>query len=946
MVLTLAEQQRFEGLEYEIVQLKDEVNRYKFQGSQGWVGNQTIQSGYLQSSNFAQSSSGFRLTADGIIYAVGAVISGSITATSGTIGGFTIGADYISDAADSFGLASTVSGSDDVRFWAGDTFANRATADFRVTEAGAVTASSITITGGSIAGTPINTIPNSTATDISLLDMTHDLVFSVTDLNTVAWASGTITLSNGRTFSITGSNTGNMAARTYVYLDTAVSTTALQTTTTVSTAMGANKKLIAVCQNQTAEASFDVYGGIGGMKLPESSTSISNNNWTYSGTWSVTDLNTIAWGSGTLTTSNGGSYSITGSNTGNMAAKTYIYFALGTSSTAFQTTTTASTAIGAGKILIAIAQNGTAEANYMVMNDKQHNIDAANIVAGSITANEISTGTITADRMSVSQLSAIAADMGAITAGTITLPSGGHIKSGQTAYDTGTGFYLGNDSGTTKFSIGNSSNLTWDGSALKVGSWTVTDLTLHTDDQGIVLNNFINAITVGGGGTEGSIRVGAATAPTTGTGIFMGFDGGTNYDFRAGDPAGTYIHWDGSAATLTANGGTIQTGTSGNRFVMSPTVFQGYDASSNVVFEVLLTGGNAADVIMGDDASGSYAQWDDSAGTFNVYADNVPTTTQGFFGGDGSEADPNISAGTTTYSFGSANVLIKNFASLTVTGTAKIAFSNPATDGSIAILKSQGNTTITSNSSSVIDLTSMGATGGTAGLIGTTPLNISVSTGLGGVEGGDTGSGNGGAGGTTLTTIQQQLYINAEYKLFRRFVNIMPGAGGGGGENGNVGAGGTGGRGAGSLIIECGGAFNFTTGTMALNGATGQAGQGGGSGGGSGGGGGGAGGMALILYTTLTANSGTINTAGGAGGAGNNGTSASGITGGGAGGAASLTTNGGAGSNGGSSPSAGTAGTSSSGGGGGGGAQGGTGGAGGAGGTSVGGLVVANKYFA
>lgn len=428
--------------------------------------------GFIQSKNFVSGTSGWRLSADGTLEAVNAVLSGSIAATSGTIGGFDIGSDYVRDAADSFGIASTVTGGDDVRFWAGDTYANRASADFRVTEAGAVTASSITITGGSIAGTPISSIPNNSSTDISLLEATHDLVFSVTDKDTVAWATGTITLSNGRTFSISSGNTGNMSARSYIYLDTGTSTTVLQVTTTVSTAMGANKKLIAVAQNGSAQAQFTVYGGIGGIKLPASGTSISNNNWNYSGAWSVTDADTVAWGSGTLTTSDGGSYSISGSNTGNMAAKTYIYFDLGTSSTAFQTTTTASTAIGDGKILIAIAQNGTGEANFIVVNDKQLNIDAASIVAGSITANEIAAGAITATKIDVSQLSAISADLGAITAGTIVLPSGGYIRSGQTAYDSGTGFYLGNDSSTPKFSIGSStgSKMTWNGTKLQASN--------------------------------------------------------------------------------------------------------------------------------------------------------------------------------------------------------------------------------------------------------------------------------------------------------------------------------------------------------------------------------------------------------------------------------------------------------------------------------------------
>jgi len=41
------------------------------------------------------------------------------------------------------------------------------------------------------------------------------------------------------------------------------------------------------------------------------------------------------------------------------------------------------------------------------------------------------------------------------------------------------------------------------------------------------------------------IMMGAATAPLTGVGVFMGKDG-TDYELRVGDPAGDYIHWDGS----------------------------------------------------------------------------------------------------------------------------------------------------------------------------------------------------------------------------------------------------------------------------------------------------------------------------------------------------------------------------------------------------------------
>ena len=95
----------------------------------------------------------FSITVDGSLHAENAYIEGEIVAAEGAIGGFEIGADYIRDAANSMGLASTVAGGDDVRFWAGDTFANRATAPFRVTEAGLLTATGATIEGAITATT-------------------------------------------------------------------------------------------------------------------------------------------------------------------------------------------------------------------------------------------------------------------------------------------------------------------------------------------------------------------------------------------------------------------------------------------------------------------------------------------------------------------------------------------------------------------------------------------------------------------------------------------------------------------------------------------------------------------------------------------------------------------------------------------------------------------------
>jgi len=59
---------------------------------------------------------------------------------------------------------------------------------------------------------------------------------------------------------------------------------------------------------------------------------------------------------------------------------------------------------------------------------------------------------------------------GSIFTGDVQVDTGGNVRGGQTAYNTGTGFFLGYSSGAYKFSIGNPSGnrLTWDGSSLTV----------------------------------------------------------------------------------------------------------------------------------------------------------------------------------------------------------------------------------------------------------------------------------------------------------------------------------------------------------------------------------------------------------------------------------------------------------------------------------------------
>jgi len=235
-----------------------------------------------------------------------------------------------------------------------------------------------------------------------------------------------------------------------------------------------------------ADGSFTIKGGvitsigssIGSSYLsgivPQGNLNVANRGWSQTCVFSITNATTVAWGTGTFTSADGTAYSISAGNTGSMAAKTYIYLDTGVSTTVFQTTTGAAGSVGAAKVLIAIAQNGAVEPTYRVMSGQGgENIDAANIVSGSITANEIAASTITAGLLSVSQLSAITADLGTITAGTVTLSAAGHIKAGQTDYNTGTGFWLGISSAVAKFSLGNPAGryLTWDGSDLTINGY-------------------------------------------------------------------------------------------------------------------------------------------------------------------------------------------------------------------------------------------------------------------------------------------------------------------------------------------------------------------------------------------------------------------------------------------------------------------------------------------
>ena len=78
-------------------------------------------------------------------------------------------------------------------------------------------------------------------------------------------------------------------------------------------------------------------------------------------------------------------------------------------------------------------------------------------VSGSVL---IEGGAVTADKINVSKLSAVSTELG-----TVNVSSNGYIRSGQPAWNVGTGWWWGLDNGVPKFSVGQAggNSLYWDG---------------------------------------------------------------------------------------------------------------------------------------------------------------------------------------------------------------------------------------------------------------------------------------------------------------------------------------------------------------------------------------------------------------------------------------------------------------------------------------------------
>jgi len=231
--------------------------------------------------------------------------------------------------------------------------------------------------------------------------------------------------------------------------------------------------------------------------------------------------NSIAWTTGTayqsLGTGAGTTWSLSSGSAAWTSGVVYIYYQAG--DTILKSTTNLATAIAQDKVIVATYRGGTnVEVGFgnaymdgslilagtigsaqivagAITADKiaSNSITAAQIAADTITANEIAANAITADKIDVTNLAAISAILGNVDAANITLGADGYLRLGQTAHNTGNGFWAGDVGGVPKVSFGEGV-----GGALNKGfSYDGATNTLNVEGELIATGNILNnAITV------------------------------------------------------------------------------------------------------------------------------------------------------------------------------------------------------------------------------------------------------------------------------------------------------------------------------------------------------------------------------------------------------------------------------------------------------------------
>lgn len=170
------------------------------------------------------------------------------------------------------------------------------------------------------------------------------------------------------------------------------------------------------------------------------------------------------------------------------------------------------------------------------------------------------------------------------------------------------------------------------------------------------------------------------------------------------------------------------------------------------------------------------------------------------FGGTGADGALTISSGTTNIDLAGAQVVIKNYSSISITGTGALTFSNPHANGTVIIFKNTGNTTITSSATPNIDIRNLGGAGGNAG----------------------SGAGRGGKGAGALY-IETAGALDYTGTIYAQGENAVAHSGTGAALGSNAGGGG-------GTVIILANSITANTGTTTVTAGSGSANQGGGTG--------------------------------------------------------------------------------------------------------------------
>jgi len=273
--------------------------------------------------------------------------------------------------------------------------------------------------------------------------------------------------------------------------------------------------------------------------------------------------------------------------------------------------------------------------------------------------------------LKVGSLSAISANLGSISSGNITLDSTSSIKGGQTAYNTGTGFFLGYSSSAYQFSIGNPSGqyFAWNGTnivsnGLPKQAGTQVYNSAGTYSFNVPLGIFVIYVQqiVGGGG-------GGARAFTS-SGTAGGGGSGEVKQFIKLPTTGTFSGLGTETLTIIVGaGGVVGTSTAGGASTSYTAAGRGGNGGASSVAQgatvyVTASGGNGGyNQSLAADGT-TYSYWQGETGNiFTSITDNLASTYN-----YGSKTYSIINGG--NHILGKGNIVSNNVVSVsTINGT-------------------------------------------------------------------------------------------------------------------------------------------------------------------------------------------------------------------------------------------------------------------------------------